>query len=128
VCYRLYSKHDLHGMLPFIQPEILASDLTRLVLELAVWGVKDPRTLSWLDAPPSAGWDSGLRLLRDLGALDPSGSVTSAGRAMARFRFAETSRLMLRAGNWAVYALARILPQFSRSGICSAPCNGISHR
>jgi ATP-dependent helicase HrpB len=98
VCYRLYSKHDLHSMLPFTQPEILVSDLSPMALELAVWGVKDPQTLSWLDTPPAPAWDSGLRLLRDLGALDPSGSVTSHGRAMARLPLhPRLSRLMMRA-------------------------------
>jgi ATP-dependent helicase HrpB len=98
VCYRLYGKHDLQSMLPFTQPEMLVSDLSQLVLELAVWGVKDPQTLSWLDTPPAAAWDSGLRLLKDLGALDPSGSVTPTGRAMARLPLhPRLSRLMMRA-------------------------------
>ena len=98
VCYRLYSKHDLHSMLPFTKPEILVSDLSPLALDLAVWGVKDPHALSWLDMPPAPAWDSGLRLLRDLGALDPSGSVTSIGRAMARLPLhPRLSRLIMRA-------------------------------
>ena len=83
VCYRLYGKHDLQGMLPFTQPEMLVSDLSQLALELAVWGVKDPRELSWLDTPPAAAWESGLGLLRDLGAIDQSNAVTPFGRAMA---------------------------------------------
>ncbi len=98
VCYRLYSRHSLLGMAPFSQPEILVSDLSSLALELAVWGVKDPSTLSWLDRPPAAAWNSGVRLLKELGALDQSGSVTSAGRAMARLPLhPRLSRLMMRA-------------------------------
>ncbi len=98
VCYRLYGRHDLHGMPPFIQPEILASDLSQLALELAAWGVKDPRELLWLDEPPQAAWESSMRLLRDLGAIDPSGSVTPEGRAMARLPLhPRLSRLMLKA-------------------------------
>ncbi len=98
VCYRLYGKQDLHGMPSFTQPEILVSDLSPLALELAAWGVKDPRTLAWLDAPPVAAWDSGVHLLKDLGALDPSGSITSPGRAMARLPLhPRLSRLMIRA-------------------------------
>ncbi len=85
VCYRLYNSHDLQSLLPFIQPEILVSDLSQLVLELAVWGVKDAQELSWLDRPPAAAWESGVKLLQDLGALDGSGSVTVVGREMARF-------------------------------------------
>jgi len=97
VCYRLYESHALQSMLPFTQPEILVSELSQLALELAVWGIKDPRELSWLDAPPAAAWDSGVQLLKDLGALDPSGSVTPAGKAMARLPLhPRLSRLLLR--------------------------------
>jgi len=84
VCYRLYSRHAFQGMIPFTPPEILLVDLSPLILELAVWGVKDPTELSWLDPPPKAAWESGRRLLVDLGALDPKGSVTPVGRSMAR--------------------------------------------
>jgi ATP-dependent helicase HrpB len=98
VCYRLYSRHSLQGMVPYTQPEILVSDLAPLALELTAWGVKDPRALSWLDLPPTLAWESALRLLRDLGALDASGSVTPLGRAMARLPLhPRLSRLMLKA-------------------------------
>jgi ATP-dependent helicase HrpB len=98
VCYRLYSSHDLHGMPDFTQPEMLLSDLAQLVLELAVWGVKDPRELSWIDRPPSVAWDAAVQLLQELGALDGSGSVTAVGRAIARFPLhPRLGRLMTRA-------------------------------
>ncbi|MEK6742425.1 MAG: ATP-dependent helicase HrpB [Nitrospirota bacterium] len=99
VCYRLYSRHDLQGMPPFAQPEILVSDLAPLALELAAWGVKDPATLTWLDVPPVAAWESGIGLLKDLGALDRTGSVTPQGRSMARLPLhPRLARLMVRAG------------------------------
>ena len=71
-------------MVPFAPPEMLVSDLSALVLELAVWGVKDPSELAWLAAPPGAAWDAALHLLKDLGALDESGAVTPEGKAMSR--------------------------------------------
>ena len=43
----------------FTQPEILASDLSSLVLDLAQWGVSDPAQLAFLDPPPSAGLERG---------------------------------------------------------------------
>ena len=98
VCYRLYSSHALSGMPPFTLPEILVSDLSQLALELALWGVKDPRSLAWLDEPPRAAWDAGLRLLAALGAVDRTGSITPAGRAMARLPVhPRLGRLMIRA-------------------------------
>src|SRR6185369_2002119 len=36
VCYRLYGSHELSGMPPFTQPEIMVSDLSQLALELAL--------------------------------------------------------------------------------------------
>jgi ATP-dependent helicase HrpB len=97
VCYRLFGRHDLYGMMSFKQPEIMVSDLSPLALELAAWGVKDPHALSWLDAPPAAAWATGAQLLQDLGGLDASRSITSPGRAMARLPLhPRLSRLMMR--------------------------------
>jgi ATP-dependent helicase HrpB len=84
VCYRLYSRHAFQSMLPFAPPEILISDLSSLVLELAVWGVKEPSGLRWLDVPPVAAWESAVQLLMDLGALERTGAVTQAGRDIVR--------------------------------------------
>ncbi len=98
VCYRLYSRNTFFGMVPFAPPEILVSDLSSLALELAVWGVKEPSALSWLDAPPAAAWESAVRLLMDLGALDRSASATPEGRTMARLPLhPRLARLLLRA-------------------------------
>ncbi len=83
VCYRLYSRYALETMVPYAPPEISVSDLSSVVLELAVWGVKDPSKLAWLDVPPAASWESARALLTALGALDRHGSVTAAGRKMA---------------------------------------------
>ena len=45
VCYRLYGKQDLQGAPAFAPPEIMESDLSPLLLELAAWGVKDASAL-----------------------------------------------------------------------------------
>jgi ATP-dependent helicase HrpB len=98
VCYRLYSRHTFQSSIPFTPPEILMSDLSSPALELAVWGVKDPAELSWLDPPPAAAWESARRLLLDLGALDRQGKVTSLGKSMAHLPLhPRLARLLLRA-------------------------------
>jgi ATP-dependent helicase HrpB len=97
VCYRLFSRHVFQSMVPFAPPDILISDLSFLVLELAVWGVKEPSVLRWLDVPPAAAWESAAQLLMDLGALDRTGSVTQAGRDIARLPLhPRLGRLVLR--------------------------------
>jgi len=83
ICYRLWSA-EAHGTLAEgSPPEILQTDLTGLVLELAIWGVMDASRLKWLDLPPEAAVRKARALLRDLGALDAAGHATAHGRRMA---------------------------------------------
>lgn len=99
ICYRLYGAQELKGLPAFTPPEILESDLSPLVLELAAWGVKDPSSLSWLDMPSAGAWDSGVRLLYALGAIDDTGSITPSGRKMAALPLhPRLARLLIRAG------------------------------
>src|SRR6185369_3430380 len=51
VCYRMFSRHTYQAMTPHSPAEILDSDLSPLLLELAAWGAADPSGFSWLDPP-----------------------------------------------------------------------------
>jgi ATP-dependent RNA helicase HrpB len=82
VCYRLWTEHTQKTLLPFTPPEIRVSDLTPLALDLALWGVADPASLSFIDAPPAAHLAEGRALLTKLGALDARGAITPLGREM----------------------------------------------
>lgn len=98
ICYRLYSENTFQALLPFAPPEISRSDLAELVLDLAHWGVKDPRELSWLDLPPDAHWRAAKELLTILGALDATGFITPLGEAMSRLPLSvRLARLLLNA-------------------------------
>lgn len=83
ICYRLWSIEDESGMPASRVPEMLQSDLAPLALELAAWGVRDPRELDWIDAPPEAGYAEAQTLLRRLHALSEEGGITEEGRAMS---------------------------------------------
>jgi ATP-dependent helicase HrpB len=97
VCYRLFGSHTFRAMTPFSPPEILVSDLSSLVLELAVWGVRAPDSLSWLDPLPVAAVAAARGLLRDLGAFDRDGRPTETGRRMAELPVhPRLARLLLR--------------------------------
>ncbi|OLP60448.1 ATP-dependent helicase HrpB [Xaviernesmea oryzae] len=82
VAIRLWHPGQTAALPPFTPPEILASDLSRLVLDLAEWGVNDATTLAFLDPPPSAHWAEARALLQRIGALDGTGRMTQRGRAM----------------------------------------------
>jgi ATP-dependent helicase HrpB len=84
VCYRLWTESTQRGLLAQPLPEIKTADLSSVALELALWGVKDPATLSWPEPPPNAALNQARNLLADLGALDEEGNITTLGRDMAR--------------------------------------------
>ena len=82
-CYCLWSEREEALFIAERTPEILESDLAALALELAVWGVKEPQELAWLDEPPAEAFAQGRQLLEGLGALDAAGAVTAYGRRLA---------------------------------------------
>jgi ATP-dependent helicase HrpB len=84
VCYRLWDEPQTASLDPYAQPEILAADLSALVLDLAQWGVADPARLTFLDPPPAAALNEARTLLTTLGAIDGAGRITPEGRLLAR--------------------------------------------
>src|SRR5581483_4374765 len=82
ICYRLWDEPQTASLEPYAQPEILAADLSGFMLDLAHWGVGDPATLAFLDAPPQPAIDEARALLRELGAIDEAGRITEEGKLL----------------------------------------------
>jgi ATP-dependent helicase HrpB len=82
VCYRLWDEPQTQSLAASGTPEMLAADLSSLVLDLAHWGVADPAKLDFLDPPPHAAWSEARSLLAELGAIDGDGRITDEGRAL----------------------------------------------
>ncbi|MFM2158321.1 MAG: ATP-dependent helicase HrpB, partial [Cyanobacteriota bacterium] len=82
-CVRLWSPAEQQRRPAFDPPELLETDPTPLVLQLAQWGAGLGEDLPWLEAPPLASRKEGQALLLQLGALDDAGTLSAAGRAMA---------------------------------------------
>ncbi|HZD64376.1 MAG TPA: ATP-dependent helicase HrpB, partial [Xanthobacteraceae bacterium] len=82
VCYRLWDEPQTAALEAANRPEILAADLTGLVLDLAHWGVADPASLAFLDPPPAAALAQAKALLGELGAIDRAGRITEEGRRL----------------------------------------------
>jgi ATP-dependent helicase HrpB len=75
VCYRLWDEAQTASLAASSTPEILAADLSSLVLDLADWGVTEAGKLDFLDPPPAAAWNEAKVLLGELGAIDGGGRV-----------------------------------------------------
>ena len=84
ISYRLWTAQQQQGLIKHSAAEILHSDLTSLVLELANWGVQDAGELQWLDCPPASATEPAKILLQKLRALNADGNITQHGRDMLR--------------------------------------------
>jgi ATP-dependent helicase HrpB len=82
ICYRLWDEPQTASLDPATKPEILAADLSSLVLDLAHWGVADPASLSFLDPPPAPALTEAKSLLGELGAIDGAGRITEEGKRL----------------------------------------------
>ena len=85
VAIRLWTEALNRGLALFETPEILAAELSGLVLACAAWG-EAPSALPFIDPPPEGAVKAATALLTALGALDAAGRITHLGREMARLR------------------------------------------
>ncbi len=83
VCYRLWDAPQTSALPPQDAPAIMETDLSRLALDLAAWGVSEPSDLSFLDTPPAGAWKEARESLRAFGVLDEQGRITSFGRRLS---------------------------------------------
>jgi ATP-dependent helicase HrpB len=105
VCFRLWEEAGNGALEAFQRPEILAADLTSLLLDCAAWGVTDPTTLRFLDPPPAAALTQARALLVTLDALDADGRITPMGRKLRSLALpARLARMVLAAGEDAALA------------------------
>ncbi|MBT9372757.1 ATP-dependent helicase HrpB [Rhizobium sp. CSW-27] len=82
IAIRLWHSGQTAALPAFTPPQILASDLSALALDLAHWGVHDPADLAFLDPPPAPALSEARQLLVMMGALDGEHRLTPRGRLM----------------------------------------------
>ncbi|NNH62630.1 ATP-dependent helicase HrpB [Rhizobium laguerreae] len=82
IAVRLWHQGQTAALPAFTPPQILSSDLSGLVLDLAHWGVQDPASLAFVDQPPETTLREARVLLGQLGALDKDGALTPRGKVM----------------------------------------------
>nr|VFK00691.1 MAG: ATP-dependent helicase HrpA [Candidatus Kentron sp. H]VFK01255.1 MAG: ATP-dependent helicase HrpA [Candidatus Kentron sp. H]VFK04659.1 MAG: ATP-dependent helicase HrpA [Candidatus Kentron sp. H] len=84
VCIRLYSEEDFEARPAFTEPEIRRTNLATVILRMKALGFGDVAAFPFLDKPDRRYISDGLRLLKELGALDKEDRLTQRGRALAR--------------------------------------------
>ena len=95
VCIRLYDEEDFLARPEFTEPEILRTNLAAVILQMAQARLGDIARFPFVEPPDAAQIGDGLRLLRELGAIEaedgrrtrPSGRgvrLTPIGHQLAR--------------------------------------------
>jgi len=82
---RLYSESEFRNSAESIDPEVSRIDLSGAALGLKAWGTRDLDSFSWLTPPPAEALERAVRLLHDLGAVDPDERITDRGRELLRY-------------------------------------------
>ena len=84
-CIRLY-KSDEHDRWPeFTEPEVRRTNLAAVILRMKSLSLGDIERFPFIDPPDRRFVKDGLRLLRELGALDDSDRLSDIGRQLAQF-------------------------------------------
>ena len=84
VCIRLYDEEGFAARPAWPEPEIRRSDLAAVLLRMLSLGMKEVERFPFIDPPDRRHVNDGLRLLRELGAIDAADSLTQIGRRLAR--------------------------------------------
>jgi ATP-dependent helicase HrpA len=83
MCVRLYSEEDYQSREPFTMPEIIRSNLSDVILRMALLGIGPIEEFPFIDAPAGRAIADGYAHLRELGALTDENKLTDIGKKMA---------------------------------------------
>ena len=71
ICIRLYSQEDFNNRPEFTDPEILRTNLASVILQMTALGLDDIEAFPFVDAPDKRHIQDGVKLLEELGAIQP---------------------------------------------------------
>ncbi|WP_109082647.1 ATP-dependent RNA helicase HrpA [Aggregatibacter kilianii] len=84
ICIRLYSEEDFNNRSEFTDPEILRTNLASVILQMTALGLDDIEAFPFVDAPDKRHIQDGVKLLEELGAIQPK-KIKSYKHDGARF-------------------------------------------
>ena len=113
ICIRLYDEADFAARPAHAEPEIRRSDLAAVLLRMLSLGLRDVDRFPFIDPPDRRHVNDGLRLLRELGAVDAGGGLTKVGRRLARFPLdPRVGRMLLEADTLGCAAEVLVIASF----------------
>ena len=80
VCIRLYDEEDFLARPEFTEPEILRTNLAAVILQMAQARLGDIARFPFVEPPDATQIGDGLRLLRELGAIEPDARGSSSSK------------------------------------------------
>ncbi|HEY8300424.1 MAG TPA: ATP-dependent RNA helicase HrpA [Jatrophihabitans sp.] len=84
ICIRLYAETDFVARPRFTEPEILRTNLSAVLLQMAALRIGDVADFPFLDPPDRRAVRDGIALLQELGAFDADAKITELGRRLAQ--------------------------------------------
>ena len=84
VCIRLYDEEEFAARPAYPEPEIRRADLAAVLLRMLSLGMHDVECFPFIDPPDRRHVNDGLRLLREIGAVDAGGTLMTIGHRLAR--------------------------------------------
>ena len=113
VCIRLCDEEEFAGRPDFPEPEIRRSDLAAVLLRMLALGIKDVERFPFIDPPDRRHVNDGLRLLREIGAVDADGDLTRIGRRLSRLPLdPRIGRMLLEAHELGCVADVQVIASF----------------
>ena len=113
VCIRLYDEADLETRPAHPEPEVRRSDLAAVLLRMLSLGMRDVERFPFIDPPDRRHVNDGLRLLRELGAVDADDELTKVGRRLARLPLdPRIGRMLLEADSLGCVADVLVIASF----------------
>ncbi|SJM94337.1 ATP-dependent RNA helicase HrpA [Crenothrix polyspora] len=85
ICIRLYSHDDYLARPEFTEPEIMRTNLSAVILQMAALNLGDIADFPFLEPPDDKMIRDGKTMLAEVNALDKTGKLTDIGRQLAKF-------------------------------------------
>ena len=84
ICIRLYSKEDYLARPEFTEPEILRTNLSSVILQMAALKLGDIEDFPFVEPPEDKMIRDGKNALFEVDALDKQGQLTEIGKQLAK--------------------------------------------